>query len=832
MADFIDPICGMKVDPSSAAASLDVGDKTIYFCSKGCKSKFEERGATSETAKEKPQKPMMAAPIGIGRRPAPEVKYEKDPVCGMIVDPSHAAGEFEFEGSSYFFCAVRCRDAFRQNPHRFLSGEAKQEMPKDSGDAGIYICPMDPEVENEGPGSCPICGMALEPAEVSLDEKPDPELIDMKRRFWISLVLTIPVFALAMGEMLPGWHGFIPPRVSAWIQFALSAPVVFWGGSPFFERAWNSVKNISPNMFTLVALGVGAAFFYSCVGLFFSGFFPQSMRDAMTGLPAIYFEASAVITTLVLMGQVLELNARGRTNASIRELLRLTPETANVVYVDGEVREVDLKEVQQGARLLVKANSRVPVDGSITEGSTSIDESMVTGESKPVRKSVGDQVIGGTINGAGAVYMMAEHIGQDTVLSRIVKLVAEAQRSKAPIQRLADTVSKYFVPAVVFASLISGLVWYSLGSPGYAIVAAVSVLIIACPCALGLATPMSVMVATGHGARHGVLIKNAEALELAGKADTLVLDKTGTLTEGKPGIARSSLFSESEEPIKLAAALESKSEHPLAGAFSELAEKERSVSDFISYSGKGVSGVVDGKHVAVGNEKLLDELGVEIGEDVNRVADEFRREALTAVFVGVDGAISAVVGIGDKLKAEAPKLVSGLKATGVRIVMLTGDDERTAAAVAAKLGIDDFHAGLLPEEKADKVKELRSNGKTVLMVGDGVNDAPALVVADVGLAMSTGTDVAIESADMTLLHGDLAGVLRARKLSAATLANIRQNLFFAFAYNALGIPIAAGVLFPFLGVLLSPMIASAAMTFSSVSVIANALRLRGVDLEG
>lgn len=781
------------------------------------------------------------APIQLGRigndlaEPEPSV----DPVCKMLVLPETAAAKYEYKGETYYFCAVGCKDRFVADPEKFLSepkeatGSSKSKIQNPESKIE-YTCPMHPEIVQIGPGSCPICGMALEPKEITLDDSPDPEYLDMKRRFWISVPLTLPVFILAMAEMFvdlkalfPSWpHGRVS-YVSLWIQFILATPVVLWGGWPFFQRAWASVKNISPNMFTLIAIGTGAAYMLSVGALLAPGVFPIAMRDAHSGIVPGYFEAAAVITTLVLLGQVLELRARSQTSSAIKELLRLAPETATVVRDDGSEEVVDLRHVHAGQTLRVKANEKVPTDGEVIEGETSIDESMVTGESLPVEKHVRDKVIGGTINGNRTFLMRADRVGNETLLAQIVRMVGEAQRSRAPIQRLADVVSGYFVPAVIVVAVIAFIVWLIFGSLAYAIVAAVSVLIIACPCALGLATPMSIMVGTGHGATNGVLVKKAEALESLEKVNAIVVDKTGTLTEGKPTVQKvitSSLFDETEI-LRLAASLERSSEHPLASSVVREAEARglslATVENFESITGSGVKGVVDGKKVFVGK-------ATEPG--VNEVADELRAVGQTVISVFVEDKAVGLIGIADAIKPSAKAAIEELHRKNIQVVMMTGDNKRTAEAVASQLGIDQVFAEVMPEDKAAKVKELQSQGKIVAMAGDGVNDAPALAQADAGIAFASGTDVAIESADITLLRPDLSGILKAINLSRGTMKNIRQNLFFAFAYNVIGVPIAAGVLFPIFGVLLSPIIASAAMTFSSVSVIVNALRLRNLKL--
>ncbi len=841
--DHIDPACGMTVEPETAAGNFEFEGETYYFCTESCLNKFRQNPKQYLD-----KQSVQNAPVQISRTHADEKTDYIDPVCGMTVNPESAAGNFEFERETYYFCAESCLNKFRQNPKQYLDKQSIQNAPvqiskirvedeTQNGDApgGVeYTCPMHPEILQIGPGSCPICGMALEPLVISLDDAPDPELIDMTRRFWISVAFALPVFVLAMGEMVPGFGGIVPPKISIWLQFIFATPVVLWAGFPFYVRGWNSVKNVSPNMFTLIAMGVGAAYLYSLAALFAPGLFPHSMMDHHTGLIPAYFEAAAVITALVLLGQVLELRARSQTSSAIKELLGLAPDTAIVVFDDGSEAEIPLADVQIGAKIRVKANEKIPVDGVILDGTSFVDESMVTGESIPVTKTNGDAVIGGTINGKSGFFMRAEKVGSDTLLSQIVRMVGEAQRSRAPIQRLADAVSAYFVPAVVLVALTAFVVWMIFGSPTYALVAAVSVLIIACPCALGLATPMSIMVGTGHGAKHGVLIKKAEALETLEKVNTLVVDKTGTLTEGKPRLQKVVSYSGATEDdlLGIAAGLERASEHPLAEAIVEAAKdlKRVDVSDFESVTGKGVWGTVAGKKTILGNEKMLEDFGVSIEQTHLNDSDKLRAEGQTVMFLGIDGQIAGLVGVADSVKESAAEAINELRQRNVEIVMMTGDNEKTAQAVANKLGIKQFFAGVLPDQKAQKVKELQADGRIVAMAGDGVNDAPALAQAHVGIAMGTGTDIAMESADITLLKGDLRGIVRALKLSRATMSNIRQNLFFAFVYNLIGVPIAAGILFPFLGILLSPMIASAAMTFSSVSVIANALRLRNVRI--
>jgi P-type Cu+ transporter len=816
--DFIDPICGMTVSPETAAASFELGGKTTYFCSSGCFEKFKKQ---LEPPKVQP------ALVQLGRKKAADADFvtHLDPVCQMIVSPATAAGNFEYHGTTYYFCAVGCLNKFRQNPEKFLNPAAKPE-PMTAEDVE-YTCPMHPEIVRIGPGTCPKCGMALEPTVISLDDKPDPEYLDMARRFRISAALTVPVFVLAMIEMLPNFHQILSPKTSILIQFVLSVPVVLWGGFPFFVRAAQSVKNLSPNMFTLIAIGTGAAFLLSLAALFAPGLFPVSMRDPHSGIVPAYFESAAVITTLVLLGQVLELRARSQTSSAIKELLGLAPKTATVIFADGSEAALELGDVQAGATLRVRANEKIPTDGVILEGATAIDESMVTGEPIPVEKTAGATVIGGTINGNRAFLMRAEKVGSETLLANIVRMVGEAQRSRAPIQRLADLVSGYFVPAVILVALVAFIVWLIFGSLTYAIVAAVSVLIIACPCALGLATPMSIMVGTGHGARNGVLVKKAEALETLEKINTLVVDKTGTLTEGKPRlqqiITNHELRITEDQLLRYAASLERSSEHPLAAAILKEAEARKielaKVVDFESVTGVGLLGKIDGKVIRV--QKPSAE---------NPPIEDLRNQGQTVVEVLVDDKSAGFIGIADPLKESAKAAIAALHRQKIEVVMMTGDNRKTADFVAKQLNIDQVFAEVLPAGKAEKVKQLQTAGKKVAFAGDGVNDAPALAQADVGIAFASGTDVAIESADITLLKGDLSGILKAQKLSRETMKNIRQNLFFAFFYNVVGVPVAAGILFPILGVLLSPMIASAAMTFSSVSVILNALRLRNLKL--
>ncbi|MGY3586147.1 Cu+-exporting ATPase [Bradyrhizobium sp. USDA 4341] len=762
-----------------------------------------------------------------------EAAFAIDPVCGMKVDPATAKHRFSYQGEEYLFCSGRCRERFEAEPDKYLKPrEAEPPMPAGT----IYTCPMHPEVRQVGPGSCPICGMALEPEQISLDDGPDPELIDMVRRFWIALALTLPVFVLEMGSHLGLMH-LVPQTWSNWISFVLATPVVLWAGAPFFVRGWQSVVTRNLNMFTLIAMGVGVAYLYSVVATLAPQLFPPAFRD-MHGAVAVYFEAAAVITVLVLLGQVLELRARAQTSGAIRALLGLAPKTARRITDHGD-EDIDIDAIKVGDRLRVRPGEKVPVDGVVIEGNAVIDESMVTGESMPVTKAEGDSVIGGTVNQSGGLVMRAEKVGRDTMLARIVDMVAKAQRSRAPIQRLADRVAGWFVPAVIAAAVLAFIAWTMFGPEPrltFALVAAVTVLIIACPCALGLATPMSIMVGVGRGAHSGILIRDAQALERMEAIDTLVIDKTGTLTEGKPKVVRiiaAEGFDENDV-LRLAASVEQGSEHPLAQAIIASARERElasgAVSNFASPSGKGATGTVEGRKVALGNAVLMGELKIATSV-LDQAAEAARWDGATAIYVAVDGRVAGVIAIADPVKTSAANALQALRAEGLRIVMLTGDNETTARAVAKTLGIDEVEAGVLPERKSEVVQRLRGEGRTVAMVGDGVNDAPALAAADVGIAMGAGTDVAIESAGITLLTGDLMGLVRARRLSVATMRNIRQNLAFAFVYNAAGVPIAAGVLYPLFGILLSPMVGAAAMALSSVSVIGNALRLSRVKLD-
>jgi Cu+-exporting ATPase len=760
-----------------------------------------------------------------------------DPVCGMKVDAATSPHRYTHEGHAYFFCCAGCRGKFVADPEKYLGKKAAGPAPDTPAEGTIYTCPMHPEVRQVGPGSCPICGMALEPVTVSAETAPNHELADMTRRFWIGLALSVPVVALEMGGHLAGHHMPIGATLSQWIQFALATPVVLWAGWPFFVRGAQSLRTRHLNMFTLIAMGTGVAWVYSVVGVFAPGIFPATFRGSH-GAVAVYFEAAAVITVLVLLGQLLELRAREQTSGAIRALLNLAPKTARRLTDDGSEDEISLDLVAVGDRLRVRPGEKVPVDGVLIEGRSSLDESMITGESMPVTKEPGGKLIGGTLNQTGGFVMRAEKIGRDTLLAQIVQMVAAAQRSRAPIARLADQVASWFVPLVILVALAAFAAWSVFGpEPRFAfgLVAAVSVLIIACPCALGLATPMSIMVGVGRGARAGVLVKNAEALERMEKVDTLVVDKTGTLTEGKPkvtAIVPASGFAEAEV-LRLAASVERASEHPLAAAIVAAAAARKialgDVADFNSPTGKGVVGSVEGRKIALGQAKFLAELGVATAA-LESDADKLRRDGATVIFLAVDGGLAGLFAIADPVKATTPAALVALRGEGLRIVMLTGDNRTTAEAVARRLEISEIEAEVLPEQKSAVVEKLRRDGRIVAMAGDGVNDAPALAAADVGIAMGTGTDVAIESAGITLLAGDLVGILRARRLSQATMRNIRQNLFFAFIYNGASIPIAAGVLYPTFGILLSPIIGAAAMALSSVSVIANALRLRQVAL--
>ncbi len=816
-----------------------------------------------------------------------------DPICDMQVEPATAAGKFDYDGETYYFCSVHCQKLFQTDPAKYLAASkarrGAQPTPQAAQDQKhptvavkaeirgvIYTCPMDPEVRQQGagacpkcgmalepldiaaaltkteytcpmhpevvreePGSCPICGMALEPRTVTLTEEKNPELEDMTRRFWVGVALSLPVLLAAMSDMVPGepLRHLLSSRLLTWLQFLLSTPVVLWCGAPLLQRAWSSFVNRSLNMFTLIGIGVGTAYGYSVVAALFPTVFPDSFRGH-GGEVAVYFEAAAVITTLVLLGQVLELRARSKTSGAIRALLGLAPKTARRVEADGSEKDVPLDQVQVGDRLRVRPGEKIPTDGVVVEGASSVDESMVTGEPIPVEKVPDSKVTGGTVNGTGSFVMRAERVGGDTLLAQIVRMVSEAQRSRAPIQKLADMVSSYFVPAVVLVATVTFFIWAAVGPEprlAYALVNAVAVLIIACPCALGLATPMSIMVGTGRGATAGVLIKNAEALEVLEKVDTLVVDKTGTLTEGKPRLVSVMALDgyDEAEVLRLAASLEKASEHPLAAAIVAGAQERKlplsNHQGFQSSTGRGIYGVVDGNRIALGNLKLFEEMKIPAAALRER-AEQMGAQGQTVMFVAIEKKLAGLIGVADPVKASTPEAIRLLHETGVRIVMLTGDNRITAEAVARNLGLDEVHAEVLPNQKGEIVKELQKQGRIVAMAGDGINDAPALALAQVGIAMGTGTDIAMESASITLVKGDLRGIAKARRLSQGTMRNIRQNLFFAFFYNLLGVPIAAGILYPVFGVLLSPMIASAAMTFSSVSVITNALRLNKIQL--
>jgi P-type Cu+ transporter len=802
-----DPVCGMIVDPSAGKPTLEHDGHRYHFCSEGCRDKFRADPGAYLTA--------------------------TDPVCGMKVDRSTAAHMLKHEGEKHYFCSARCQSTFEAEPAAYLGARS---APKAMPEGTKYTCPMHPEIIRDAPGDCPICGMALEPMTPSSDSGPNPEYIDMSRRLKITAPLAALVFVLEMGAHIGiPFADWIGHGLFGWVQFALATPVVIlcW---PFFKRGWASIVNRSPNMWTLIALGTGAAYLFSVVSLLAPGLFPEAMRDGM-GMTPVYFEAAAVILVLVLVGQVMELAARERTGDAIRALLDLAPKTARRV-VEGSEEDVPLDQVASGDILRVRPGESVPVDGVVTEGRSSVDESMITGEPVPVEKTEGEPVTGGTLNKSGSFLMRAESVGSETTLSRIVEMVSKAQRSRAPIQAMADRVAAYFVPAVVGVALIAFLAWVFFGpSPAlsYAFVAAVSVLIIACPCALGLATPMSIMVATGRGAQAGVLIRDAEALERFSKIEVLVVDKTGTLTEGKPTLtdAEPTEGMDRIELLAFAAALERGSEHPLAEAITTGARDakapEREATNFEAVTGKGVTGSVGGQRIALGNAALMADEGVDPGAFSDR-AQALQNEGKTAMFVAVDGRAAGLVAVADRVKESTPDAIRALHEAGLRIVMATGDAKATAEAVARELGIDEVHAEVSPEDKHALIEKLRAEGLSVAMAGDGVNDAPALAAADVGIAMGTGADVAMESAGITLVKGDLGGIVRARHLAEATMRNIRQNLFFAFVYNSAGVPLAAGILYPFLGILLSPIVAAAAMSLSSVSVIANALRLKTTKL--
>jgi P-type Cu+ transporter len=807
-----DPVCGMNVNMETVKNKHVHEGRELGFCNPKCKDKF------------------IADPEAY--------LTSTDPVCGMDVDKATAKHTTKHEGQGVYFCSAGCKTKFEADPEKYADGVP---VPEAMPEGTIYGCPMDPEIEEDHPGTCPICGMALEPLGIpDMDSGPNPELVDFTRRFWIGITLTVPLLVLAMGPFV-GFDFFdnlFGKQVVIWLELLLGTPVILWVGWPFLVRGVNSVKTWNLNMFTLIAMGVSAAWGFSVIAVLFPQIFPEGFQDPETGAVGVYFEAGAVIVVLVLLGQIMELKARERTGSAIKALLDLAAKTARVIRDDGSEEEVALEDVKVGDKLRIRPGEKVPVDGVVVQGRSSIDESMISGESIPVEKTEGDKVTGATINGTGALVMEAKRVGGDTMLSQIVEMVANAQRSRAPIQKLADSVAGKFVPAVVGVAIIAFISWAVWGPApalAYALVSAVAVLIIACPCALGLATPMSIMTATGRGAQAGVLIKNAEALEIFAKVDTLIVDKTGTLTEGKPKLVAvlPEKGQKEDEVLRLAASLERGSEHPLAESIVKGAN-ERNIklseaTDFEAITGKGVKGVVDGKAVALGNAKMLEELGLSSG-DLKKSADERRDEGETVMFIVLEGKIAGLVSVADPVKSTTPAALKALHEEGFRIIMATGDNERTARAVAARLGIDEIRADVMPEDKARIVEELQAEGKMVAMAGDGVNDAPALAQSNVGIAMGTGADVAIESAGFTLVSGNLDGIVRARRLSRATMRNIKQNLFFAMIYNAAGVPIAAGILFPFTGLLISPIFAAAAMSFSSVSVISNALRLRNVKL--
>ncbi len=820
-----DPVCGMSVSPASAVHKRVHDSKTYFFCCESCATKFS---ANPEQYLNGPiqKKTSGAGFVGLGEIKAPAI--------GGSPQDSHAApGTVEKTPSAGKYVCPMCPEVRKDKPGPCPScGMALEpEMPA-SLTRVEYTCPMHPEIVRQSPGNCPICGMALEPRTATANEEENPESREMTRRFWVSLILTLPLLVIAMAEMLPGMsiHHLLSPRWLAWTELLLATPVVLWGGLPFFRRGWTSIVNRSTNMFTLIAMGTGVAYGFSLIAAIFPQIFPESLRQ-MDRTPPLYFEAAAAIVTLVLLGQVLELRARSRTGAAIRALLDLSPKMARVLRDGGEL-DIPLDQVHPGDRLRVRPGEKVPVDGVVLEGKSSVDESMITGESMPVEKSPGGKVIGATLNGTGSFVMQAARVGGETLLAQIVQMVSQAQRSRAPIQRLADKVSAWFVPAVIAVAVITFAVWSIFGPQprvAHALVNAVAVLIIACPCALGLATPMAIMVGTGRGASAGVLIRNAEALETLEKVDTLVLDKTGTLTEGKPRVVSLTFAKDEARILGLVASLEQGSEHPLSSAIVNAA-KERGatleqVADFQSFTGRGITGKINGQEVIAGNELLFRERGISV-EGLAKQAEDLRRKGQTVIFVAVGGEPAGLIGIADPIKPSTPAALRDLKAEGLRIVMLTGDNRLTAEGVARELGIEDFEAEVQPGQKSDVIQRLQKEGRIVAMAGDGVNDAPALAQANVGIAMGTGTEVAMESGGVTLVKGNLEGIVRARKLSRATMRNIRQNLFFAFIYNLVGVPIAAGALYPFFGLLMSPIFAAAAMSFSSVSVIANSLRLR------
>ena len=838
----IDPVCGMKVSPEKAKATTEHAGRTWYFCCPSCLKKFLADPAKYDGSQPRPSAPL----ISIAAAPS------TGQCCGISTASSRASTVAPPALSPSF---SRSDSRSAAGPVKYIcpmDPEVESDKPAACPKCGMalepaeitsltrteYTCPMHPEIVRDAPGDCPICGMALEPREISMEDAPNPELINMLRRFWIGTALTLPLLAVMLSDLLPGHplQHLVPSNLLSWLEFALTTPVVLWCGWPLFERGWASIVNRSPNMFTLIAIGAGAAYLYSIAAVVAPGLFPASFRDPSGNL-GLYFEAAAVITVLVLLGQVLELRARSQTGSAIKALLSLAPKTARRISSNGQETDAPLSDLQPGDRLRVRPGEKIPVDGSVLEGHSSVDESMVTGEPIPVEKTEGERVIGGTINATGSFVMRADHVGADTLLARIVKMVSEAQRSRAPIQRLADTVAGYFVPAVLAASVLTFAAWAIFGHEAryaHAFINAVAVLIIACPCALGLATPMAIMVGTGRGASEGILIRNAEALETFEKVNTLVIDKTGTLTEGKPRLTTvvAAVGFDEAQVIRVAASLEKASEHPLAAAILAGANEKNiqpaEVTGFQSITGKGVTGVVDGKPTAIGNAALMQDTGAS-SPVLNDRAEALRKDGQTVMLVAIDGRLAGLIAVADPIKASTPEAIAQLRKEGLKIIMITGDNATTAAAVAHKLGID-FEADVLPDKKADVVKRLQAQGAIVAMAGDGVNDAPALAQAQVGIAMGTGTDVAMETGGITLIKGDLRGIVKARRLSERTMRNIRQNLFFAFIYNALGVPLAAGVLYPFFGLLLSPMIAAAAMSFSSVSVITNSLRLRSAKL--
>jgi P-type Cu+ transporter len=847
-----DPVCGMMIDPQKAPAKIEHAGTTYYFCCAGCAGKFRTDPGKYLNAKPVPRNEVPPQELvqlgGLGTATRPHIvslSSDASSIADSLEPAPLAANATQAPATNVYTCPMDTevrRD--KPGPCPKCGMALEPAIPRAPATRVEYTCPMHPQIVRDGPGSCPICGMALEPRTVSMEDPEDPELNSMTRRFWISVALTVPVLALGMSDMIPGqpMERLLSLRAMGWMEFLLATPVVIWGGWPFFERGWASIVNRSLNMFTLIAIGTGTAYVYSVVALLRPELFAGATGMSGGQVP-IYFEAAAMITTLVLLGQMLELRARHRTSASIRALLKLSPKNARMVTADGTEIDVPLEQIAPGDTLRVRPGESVPVDGVVVDGSSSVDESLITGEPLPIEKAAGSRVTGGTVNGTGTLLVRAQRVGSETLLAQIVRMVSEAQRSRAPIQRVADRVAAYFVPAVLLAAVVTFIVWLHFGPAPHinnAVLNAVAVLIIACPCALGLATPMAIMVGTGRGALAGVLVKNAESLEVLGKVDTLVIDKTGTLTEGKPRVTRvvAAPGVEEGEVLRIAASLERASEHPLAAAILSAAAERHvalgEVSDFRAPTGKGVTGQLHDQQggsaqAALGNRALLTDLGISHAEFASTV-QPLESDGQTVVFVALDNMLLGAIAVADPIKESAREAIEQIHRDGIRIVMLTGDTRATAEAVAKKLGIDRVEAGVLPERKAAVVKELQAEGRVVAVAGDGVNDAPALAQANVGIAMSTGTDVAIESAGITLLRGDLRGIVRARKLSAATMRNIRQNLFFAFFYNSVGIPIAAGVLYPVLGLLLSPIIASAAMTFSSVSVITNALRLRHLKL--